>query len=260
MPSENISLRNYSRSMTDLSAGALNADLVPTTDVSQFSVVSVQTGGTFSGTLTFQGSNDNTNWSNVLLNNVASVGAPVASTTSSGILYTGAGPFRYFRVRMTAYTSGTATGAAMFSGEGFASPVGIQAVSQSTAAAVTAPWPTSETPKTTGGLLSTNLVSAASTNATVVKATAGAVYAIFASNANAAWRYLKVYNKATAPTVGTDVPVITIGIPPNDTVSHTLPGGHTNTTGIGIALTTESTTAGTTAVAANEIVVNIAYK
>jgi hypothetical protein len=259
MPAETIALRNYSKYVPDLTAGVLNADLVPATDVAQFAIVSVQIAGTFSGTLTFQGSNDNATWVSVLLNNASAASAPATASTGAG-LFTGPIPFRYFRVRMTAYTSGTATGAVMLGGGGIPNPIGVQAVSQSTAAAVTTPWPTSETPKTTGGLLSTNLVSAASTNATVVKASAGAVYAIFASNANAAWRYLKIYNKATAPTVGTDTPVITIGIPPNDTVSHTLPGGHTNTAGIGIALTTESTTAGTTAVAANEIVVNVAYK
>jgi hypothetical protein len=259
MPTRNIPLRNEARHIPDLTAGALNADLLPSTDVVQYSTVSVHVAGTFSGTLTFQGSNDNTNWANTTLQSMGAAAAPTQTTTGVGI-WAGSIPFRYFRVRMTVYTSGTATGTVVLTNTGSLNTAAIAPVQQSTAASVTAPWPTSETPKTTGGLLSTNLVSAASTNATVVKASAGAVYAIFASNANAAWRYLKIYNKATAPTVGTDTPVITIGIPPNDTVSHTLPGGHTNTAGIGIALTTESTTAGTTAVAANEIVVNVAYK
>jgi hypothetical protein len=45
-----------------------------------------------------------------------------------------------------------------------------------------------------------------SNNATVVKASAGRVYHINGQNAAAGVRYLKLYNKATAPTVGTDIP------------------------------------------------------
>src|SRR4051812_32827074 len=41
-----------------LSAGALNADLVPVTDVSGHKWFSLQTGGTWSGTITIQCSND----------------------------------------------------------------------------------------------------------------------------------------------------------------------------------------------------------
>ncbi len=51
-------------------------------------------------------------------------------------------------------------------------------------------------------------VSTADTNATSVKASAGTHYGVQAGNVNAAARYLKLYDKATAPTVvGTDVPV-----------------------------------------------------
>lgn len=38
-----------------------------------------------------------------------------------------------------------------------------------------------------------------------------------ANNKNAATLYLKFYNKATAATVGTDTPLMTIGIPPTVT-------------------------------------------
>ena len=45
---------------------------------------------------------------------------------------------------------------------------------------------------------------AAGTNGTIAKNTAGRFYKARAYNATAALRYLKIYNKATAPTVGTD--------------------------------------------------------
>jgi hypothetical protein len=54
---------------------------------------------------------------------------------------------------------------------------------------------------------------AATTNATVAKASAGNLHKVVGYNAAAALRYLKIYNKATAPTVGTDTPVLTIPLP-----------------------------------------------
>ncbi len=46
-----------------------------------------------------------------------------------------------------------------------------------------------------------------------MKPSAGTLYGVQAGNVNAAARYLKLYDKATAPTVGTDVPVQTIIVP-----------------------------------------------
>lgn len=91
-----------------LTAGALNADLVPSTDVSGYSTFALQITGTFVGTLTLQGSNDNTAFVAVYgtwINNTQ----PVTTAATTGII-SGSCNFRYFRVRMTAYTSGTATG------------------------------------------------------------------------------------------------------------------------------------------------------
>lgn len=119
-------------------------------------------------------------------------------------------------------------------------------------------------PQAANGLTSSNLISAASTNATSVKGSAGCVYTIYAHNINAAVRYLKLYNKATAPTVGTDTPVLRLPIPGNTAgtgfVLDTGGMGITFSTGIALALTTGIADADTAAVAANEIVVNLFYK
>lgn len=117
---------------------------------------------------------------------------------------------------------------------------------------------------TAGGATPFKLISAASTNATVVKGTSGGqIYTLAAINLNAAVRYLKLYNKATSPTVGTDTPVMTIPIPGNTAGAGLVmsfgPGLEFGT-GIGIALTTGAGDSDTGAVAANEIIVNIAYK
>lgn len=117
-------------------------------------------------------------------------------------------------------------------------------------------------PRTTGGLTMHKTTSAATTNATAVKGSAGQVYNIQCFNVNAGVRYLKLYNKATAPTVGTDTPVKTLAIPGNTAGAGFVigwPQGLAFSLGIGFALTTEATDAGTTGVALNEITVNLDY-
>lgn len=106
------------------------------------------------------------------------------------------------------------------------------------------------------------LISAASTNATNVKASAGQIGFIYAVNLNAAVRYLKLYNKASSPTVGTDTPVATLPIPASTTGAGfmmAIPGGMNFATGIGYATTTGVADADTGAVAANEIILLLGY-
>jgi len=115
-------------------------------------------------------------------------------------------------------------------------------------------------PGTSGGLFWSRTLSAASTNATNVKGSAGQLYILQATNTNASVRHLKLYNKATAPTVGTDTPFATFALPQNVPVGFSNDQGVAFGTGIGFALTTGIADADTGAVAANDIVVNIGYK
>jgi hypothetical protein len=102
------------------------------------------------------------------------------------------------------------------------------------------------------------LISAASTNATSLKASAGTLYSLYVVNLNAAVRYLKFYNKASSPTVGTDTPVATFPIPASTTgagFAINLDPGFDFATGIAYATTTGAADSDTGAVAANEIFV-----
>lgn len=117
--------------------------------------------------------------------------------------------------------------------------------------------------RTTGGVTPNKTISAATTNSKNIKASAGMIYFIHTSNINAAVRYLKLYDKATAPTVGTDVPVWTLAIPGNAAGAGfvmPIPVGLVFTTGIGIGITTGSADADVGAVAASDIIVNIGFK
>jgi hypothetical protein len=102
--------------------------------------------------------------------------------------------------------------------------------------------------------------SAATTNATSVKASAGTVYNITASNTGAAAAFVKFYNKATAPTVGTDVPVFTIAIPASGTVT-IAPAmlGIRFSTGIALAITNLAADTDTTVIAAAQVKVATSY-
>jgi len=105
-----------------------------------------------------------------------------------------------------------------------------------------------------------HLVSAATTNATSVKTSAANINDITLSNNSSTPRYFKLYNKASAPTVGTDTPVRVVMIPPNSTISLGLGTyGVRFTTGLAYAITGAITNTDTTAIGANEVVVGISY-
>jgi hypothetical protein len=93
---------------------------------------------------------------------------------------------------------------------------------------------------------------AASVNATVAKASAGDVFRVMGNNVKASVVYLKIYNKATAPTVGTDVPVLTIPIAASG-IFNVMLDGYYLSTGIAYGFTTDAADAGTTALLAGDI-------
>ena len=96
--------------------------------------------------------------------------------------------------------------------------------------------------------------SAATTNATSIKASAGTLASMQCSNTGAAVAFVKLYNKASAPTVGTDVPILTISVAANGLVN-VLDAmvGYRFTTGIALAITNLGADADATAVAAAQV-------
>lgn len=231
-------------------------------NVAQVSNVMAYVTGTFAGmNCTFEGSLDSTNGTDgtwFTIQAVRSNANTVETTTgalSASPVYAwemSVNALAYVRVRCTARTSGT---------QNWRFTLGSYATEPIPASQVSGTQPVSgsvtATPATPTAL---NINSAASTNATVVKATAGSLYAISASNINAATRYLKLYNKTTAPTVGTDIPIMIIPIPANSRISESIGAiGHRFTSGIGLALTTGIADNDTGAVASGEIKVTVSY-
>ena len=112
------------------------------------------------------------------------------------------------------------------------------------------------------GVTPFRLLSANSTNGTNIKSSSGNLYGWSITNTNASIRYVKVYDKSTTPSVGTDTPILTIMIPGNANGTGNnifISGGMAFTNGLGIGITTGAPDNDTGAVGANEVIVNMFY-
>lgn len=103
------------------------------------------------------------------------------------------------------------------------------------------------------GTTSSRVNSTASTNATLLKASAGQGYEFDLFNTAAYPVFLKLYNKASAPTVGTDAPIWTIPIQAGGGYSKSFQYGKTFSTGIAYAITKLQADSDTTNVAAGDL-------
>ena len=107
------------------------------------------------------------------------------------------------------------------------------------------------------------LISTASTNATVVKASSGIITTITAvSLSEETVSYLKLYDKATSPIVGTDIPIMTIPIPTNlqgAGIVIPIPNGLFFLNGISLSITSGVIDSDTGSILANNVVLNFTY-
>ncbi len=119
---------------------------------------------------------------------------------------------------------------------------------------------------TTGGATAFHLIAAATNNSTLVSTGAHTVYSAQLGGLGATPAYLKIYDKAVAPTCGTDIPIKTLIIPAAATAAN---GAGSNVSfslgtrianGLGICVTTGILDSDNTAVAAATFIVNIDYK
>ncbi len=255
--------------------------------------------GTYAGvTYIFEASDDGgTTWFTVQAVNNATgqVGSTWTPGTNASASYDMVvGGFTHVRLRATAWTSGTmnvgitaqvfayepagavlAQGTAASGSPALGNPVlmaGLEganaraltmkaastAAAAADPAAVVALSPNSPITLTTPTAHTLN--SAATTNATSVKASAGTLYGIAVSNVSASTRYFKLYNKASAPTVGTDTPVLVIPIAAGGVANFPLGTlGLRFGTGLAYAITGAAADTDTTAIAAGDCKVFLSY-
>lgn len=102
-----------------LSANALNALLIPITDVSNYKSFSLETSGTYNLAVAIQASNDMTNWYNVFINDTT--GGIINQQGYGGVSYNGIFKgnisYHYLRGSVVSYTSGTINGNLLLSGD-----------------------------------------------------------------------------------------------------------------------------------------------
>lgn len=114
-------------------------------------------------------------------------------------------------------------------------------------------------PATSGGLTTYHLVSAASTNATSVKGSAGQVFGWYIFNSNAAPRKVTFHNASGTPTAGASV-FFSLVIPALSGANAFSEIGIPFSSGIGITTVTGLADSDSTGVALNDLVINIFYK
>ena len=111
----------------------------------------------------------------------------------------------------------------------------------------------------TGAATVAKVIAAASTNATSVKASAGRLVGFTLTNTSASFKFVRFYNLAVAPTVGTSVPYHVVGLPPNSTIVSNRDGGVSFSVGIAYAITGLVADLDTTVTAANDVIGSVFY-
>jgi hypothetical protein len=114
-------------------------------------------------------------------------------------------------------------------------------------------------PPPSAGVALSRIISAANTNASVIKASAGRLLRVLAVNTGTSPRYVKLYNSATSPTVGTDTPLLTLTVLPGGGLQASFEWAVSFAAGISIAITGGAADADTTAIAAGEVIVHTQY-
>ena len=221
---------------------------------------------------TFEASNNSTNgtdgnWYSVQMvrsnANTVETSTGVLAATPAYMWQVNVSDYGYFRVRATAHTSGTA--AYILNPSAYVSePIpavqvtGTQPISGTVTATVTAGTVNPVVPATPYFLNS-----AATINGALIITGTSNVSSFYATNEGATTAYIKLYNKATAPTVGTDIPGMIIPVP---AAVSGVPGvanpnigfhGYRFALGLGIAITGAAVHTDTTAVAAGQVKVKL---
>jgi hypothetical protein len=121
------------------------------------------------------------------------------------------------------------------------------------------PVPNKVQAQSSGTSASRVVASASSNTATNLKASAGNIFEIDVFNVAAYDVFLKLYNKASAPTVGTDTPVFTIPLKAGTGYSKSFLYGRNFATGIAYGITKLQADSDTTALAAGDVTGSIGW-
>jgi hypothetical protein len=192
------------------------------------------TGNAGANTITFEQSNDNSNWALLPTTDVSSSTASPSSTTTSATLRAYATSAAYVRARVSTYVSGSVSitltqkrvapqiiGQALAGNSAVIGDVGVQYRTNATGAATPLSYQSGGT-----------------TAASAIKASAGRLVGWQLSNSAASLRSVKLFNVASGGvTMGTTSAVFEIDIPAGGVSNFQLPGGIAFGTAISAAIT-----------------------
>ena len=165
------------------------------------------TGTLSSGAVTLEGSNDNVNFIGQLIFSESSHFASGSFGAQGGSSFISAKiSYRYLRLRISTVIGGGGSLQAIYRLSTQEYIPRIVAVQGSGASRVDVTTNIGQT----GTAYSATTTAA--TNAASIKASVGNLFELTLSNTSASAAYVKLYNKSSAPTVGTDVPVMTIPV------------------------------------------------
>jgi hypothetical protein len=217
---------------------AVNDDLLAALDASQYKFISLQLTGTWAATVSFQGSNDGGTFFPIVTSNPSGGQAIGETSTTENRLIKVPTIYKFVRIRVTAYTSGIVEGVAYGHRD------------ENSSGLIAAIGPVTLNPETTKKIGNVGIessgtptyqkfISATTTNATAVSNAPAKMTILHLVNTGDGVRFFKLYNKASAPIVGTDVPLITVGISAVSSSNFTLPAlvGIDFSIGISFAIT-----------------------
>jgi hypothetical protein len=214
--------------------------------------MTTQLTGVWTATVTFEASNDNTNWTTINVQRAGdnTITQTVVNSTNNDVYRLGVSGFMYVRIRCSAFTSGTIVVTSS------TSPNASTAILTASLPAGTAnigAFSLTPTTGSTGGYspyFASLLVAPA--GGVTISAVAGKFGGYMIQNLNSTPAYLQCFDTTAAVTLGTTVPTFVIPIPANGTPANGMAANVEFTVGInlanGLKVAATTTSTGATAV------------
>ena len=236
-------------------------------DTTGYGTVLLQLQGTFTGTITFQVSNDGTSWVSAVAWPAAGGAAPVSTATAVGQWVIPAAG-RFFRAQITTAGTGVPVAVAVLKNWSAWMPLSSPSIAANSSVnvaqvggtAVSNGIPVTGSGATNGASVST-LISAATNNLTQLKGTIGRLYIVDIQNTVASIRYLKLFSLPSASvTMGTTNATLNFSIPASGKLTIVTDMGiNLGGTGITYALTGGSALNDNTAIGAGDLICNFQF-
>jgi len=242
--------------------GAINSTVIDTQGYPSLTVSAV----VGAGTVQVYFSDDQRSWTNIVpavYGQATGVNMPNGGTVSVSATTPLVGQWpcvgRYAQIRFGSVTTAPCTVVAYLRVHptpqqiGFNVAGGVTNVSLSASTTLLGDFGLQYRASATGAATISKFTAAATTNAASIKASAGRVIGWHLYNTTASAKYFRFFNKASAPTMGTDSPAFVVVIPANSQAFSQYAGGLAFATGIAIACTGAVADLDTTVTAANDV-------